>query len=161
MAALSSDRDQPIEIEADYAQLDDVAGVTVYKGDVVIVQGSMRMTGDLLTVHYDAGRRLEQARMDGQPATFRQRPDGAAVDDEGEALHIEYFAAKDLLVLQEQARLRQGERRFSGAEITYDTVRSLIKAYGEAPAGEKAGGSGEGGGRVRIVLPPPSPAGSP
>ena len=34
--ALSSDKDQPIEIEADHAELDDIQRVAVYQGDVVV-----------------------------------------------------------------------------------------------------------------------------
>ena len=46
--ALSSDKDQPIEIEADHAKLDDIQRVAVYQGDVVITQGSIRLNGDIL-----------------------------------------------------------------------------------------------------------------
>lgn len=147
--ALSTDKEQPIEIEADSAMLDDAAGVTVYKGAVVIVQGSMRMSGDVLTVEYTPERQLRRARMEGKPARFKQRPDRAEVDDEGEALLIEFVAAEDLLVMTNKAKLSQGERRFSAAEILYDTRRSLLKADGGAKPG--AAGTGE---RVRIVLPP-------
>jgi lipopolysaccharide export system protein LptA len=156
-AALSSDKDQPIEVEADYAELDDSIGETVYRGSVVIVQGSMRLTGDQLTVFYAEDRKLKRALMVGQPARFKQRPDRAQVDDEGEALRIEYFAQDELLVLQDKARFTQGERSFSGAEITYDTTRSLIKAYGSGQAATGGKPAGDGG-RVRIVLPPPGKA---
>lgn len=152
-SALSSDKDQPIEVEADYAELDDSIGETVYRGSVVIVQGSMRLTGDQLTVFYTEDRQLKRALMLGQPAQFKQRPDGAKVDDEGEGLRIEYFAQDEMLVLQDKARFTQGERSFSGAEITYDTRRSLIKAYGSGQAATGGKPAGEGG-RVRIVLPP-------
>ena len=45
VVALSTDYDQPIEIESDFAELDDVEGTTVYIGNVIVVQGSIRMTG--------------------------------------------------------------------------------------------------------------------
>ena len=48
--ALSTDREQPINIEADQAEADDNLGVAIYKGDVVIVQGSMRILGDTVTI---------------------------------------------------------------------------------------------------------------
>lgn len=152
--ALSTDKDQPIEIEADNAQLDDTAGVTTYTGNVVVVQGSIRMTGDTLTVFYTPDRQIKEARLDGRPARFRQRPDRRDVDDEGEAIRVRYYASQDLLVLRDRAKLTQGERSFSGAEITYDTERSLIKAHGAAGAAPDAGGKPAEGGRVRIVLPP-------
>ena len=46
--ALSTDRDQPIEIEADFAELDDSRGVTMYKGNVIVTQGSLKLTGESL-----------------------------------------------------------------------------------------------------------------
>ena len=39
--ALPSDREQPIRVQADTAELDDKQGVAVYRGDVVITQGTL------------------------------------------------------------------------------------------------------------------------
>ncbi|MDX1519199.1 MAG: LptA/OstA family protein, partial [Gammaproteobacteria bacterium] len=50
--ALTTDKDQPIEIEADAAELDDRKNVTVYTGNVIVTQGSIRMTGEKMTVYY-------------------------------------------------------------------------------------------------------------
>lgn len=47
--ALPSDREQPINIEADHAQLDDETGVTQYKGDAILTQGTLRIEGDVIT----------------------------------------------------------------------------------------------------------------
>lgn len=48
--ALPDDRNQPIRIQADDAQLDDKNGVATYKGDVIITQGSMKVTGNTVTI---------------------------------------------------------------------------------------------------------------
>ena len=40
--ALPSDRDQPIRVQADSAELDDKQGVAVYRGAVVITQGDRK-----------------------------------------------------------------------------------------------------------------------
>ena len=50
--ALSTDRDQDIEIEADSLESDDTKGLAIYKGDVVIVQGTLKITGDHVTIQY-------------------------------------------------------------------------------------------------------------
>jgi lipopolysaccharide export system protein LptA len=39
--ALSSDREQPINLEADAADIDDLKGISIYTGNVVLTQGSM------------------------------------------------------------------------------------------------------------------------
>ena len=43
--ALPSDSSQPIRIQADSATLDDKRNTAVYTGNVIITQGSMRLTG--------------------------------------------------------------------------------------------------------------------
>ncbi len=48
--ALPNDQEQPIRIQADDAQLDDKDGVATYKGDVIITQGSMKVTGNTVTI---------------------------------------------------------------------------------------------------------------
>ena len=88
---LSTDRDQPIEIEADAAELDDEKKVTVYTGNVVVIQGSIRMTGDTMTVYYTSENELDVVILDGKPATYRQLPDDSEVYDEAEALHRNNF----------------------------------------------------------------------
>ena len=66
--ALSTDSQQPIEIEADFAELDDQEGRTIYVGNVIVTQGSIKMTGDKLKVLFDENRDLEHAHMEGRPA---------------------------------------------------------------------------------------------
>ena len=56
--ALPSDRDQPIRVQADSAELDDKQGVAVYRGSVVITQGSLKITGDTVTLTVGDGSKL-------------------------------------------------------------------------------------------------------
>jgi len=48
--ALPNDSQQPIHISADDAQLDDKQGVATYTGGVIITQGSMKITGNTVTL---------------------------------------------------------------------------------------------------------------
>ncbi len=156
-AALTTDKDQPIEIEADSAELDDRKGITIYRGNVVVTQGSIRMTGDTMTVYYTESDDLDTVIMEGRPATYRQLPDDSEVYDEAEAMRMEYHEPKSLIVLIDNAVVKQEGLRFSGNHIEYDTELSRIKARGRAAAGtaEDAGG-GEAGKdeRVRITIKP-------
>ena len=152
--ALSSDADQPIEIEADFAELDEQEGRTVYSGNVVVVQGSIRMTGARLLVNFDDDQQLKEVYMTGTPATFKQRPDGADVDITGKALKIEYFADVSMLHLIENAKLTRGGQQFEGARINFDTERSVITARSTAASKPAAGKPAPSGGRVRIIIPP-------
>lgn len=157
--ALSTDKDQPIEIEADNAELDDKKGVTIYEGNVVVTQGSIRMTGDRMTVHYTKNNNLDTVVLTGKPATYKQLPDKSDVYDESEALQMEYYKSKNLIVLIHNARVKQKDVRFSGDHIEYDTENSRIKARGSATTGgsptteESAAEPGKG--RVKIIIKPP------
>lgn len=153
VSALSTDVEQPIEIEADFAELDDAAGRTTYTGNVVVTQGTMRMTGDKLIANFDENRQLVDVYLEGTPAYFKQTPDGGKQDIEGEGLQIEYHQAKSLLYLIDKARLTQGDRLFEGYRINYDTKRSIITGRGAANA-PRSKDPAQKPGRVKVVIPP-------
>jgi lipopolysaccharide export system protein LptA len=144
--ALKTDSDQPIEIEADFAELDETEGKTIYRGNVIVVQGSIRMTGDLLRVDLDDQNELRDAYLEGRPAVFKQRPDDSENDIIGRALTIEYHSKENLLYLISEARVTRGEELFEGHRISYDTERSVITAHSDDEVAPKR--------RVRIVIPP-------
>lgn len=151
--ALSTDKDQPIEIEADSADLDDAKGVTIYRGNVVLIQGSVRMTGDTMTVYFTDGE-LDTMIMEGKPATYRQLPDDSEIYDEAEALRMEYYELKNLVVLIDKASFKQEGLSFSGNRIEYDTLHSRIKARGSVKQQAGSSSSGSSGERVKIILKP-------
>lgn len=153
--ALSTDREQPIEIEADFAELDDEEGTTVYIGNVVVVQGSIRMTGDRLRVNFTPERELKDAYLEGRLATFKQTPDEGKEDVEGEAINIEYHALENMIYLIEKAKVTQGERLTQGHRINYDTERSIVTVRSaRATSADKDSQPKETSGRVRIIIPP-------
>lgn len=127
--ALSTDKDQPIEVEADYAELDDEKGVTIYEGNVIVTQGSMRINGDKMTVTYNEDDDLDTLIVTGLPAHYQQMPDDSEVPDEAEALQMEYHSLKNLIVLINEALVKQEGLRFSGNRIEYDTEKSKVYAH--------------------------------
>ena len=157
--ALSTDSKQPVEIEADFAEMDDVEGRTTYIGNVIVTQGSIRMTGDKLRANFDENRQLTEVFLDGQPAYFKQTPDGSKEDIEGEGVQIQYFALKNQLILIKNARLTQGARLFTGYRINYDTKNSVITGRGTPQQGETPSPGGERKpGRIKVIIPPKTPA---
>ena len=156
VSALSSDKDQPVEIQADFAEMDDISGTTDYIGNVIVTQGSIRMTGDKLRATFDDSRNLEVAVVDGRPAYFRQTPDGNKEDIEGQALRVEYYAKKNQLVLIKEAHLNQGDRLFEGYRINYDTARSVITGRGDPLTNQGKPSDGKPKGRVKVIIPPKS-----
>ena len=154
--ALSTDRDQPVEIQADFAEMDDEAGTTTYIGNVVVTQGSIKMTGDRVVAEFDSNRALKDVYVRGRPAYFKQTPDGGKEDVEGQGLEVEYHATKNQLVLIKEARLNQGARSFEGYRINYDTKRSImIGRGGPQDDGAEANAAGaKPGGRIKVIIPP-------
>lgn len=149
-AALSSDRDQPMYIEADRADIDEQRGISVYRGSVKITQGTLQLTAAELTVHSKGGD-IVKAIAVGQPATYRQRPDGKEQDVEAEALRMEYFAVDQKIILIDKAEVRQGGDTFRSNRINYDIAKDVVNA------GATASSPGD---RVRITIQPKSKSGA-
>ncbi len=141
--ALSSDRDEPIYIEADSVKIDESRGVSTYVGGVRITQGSTRIDADEVVVHTE-DRRLANVIATGAPAVYRQRVEENGKEVEAQALRIEYGAQTGMLLLTGEAELHQSGNRFSGERIEYDTHQDIVRATG---AEEKQG-------RVRVIIQP-------
>ena len=121
-----SDRQQPATIEADRVEIDREAGVSRYFGDVVFVQGTLRVTGNTMTLRANGGR-VEYAETHGEPATVRQETDaGEQVD--AEARTIEYAAGASRITLIGNAVLRRAGERFAAGRIRYRTDTGRIQA---------------------------------
>lgn len=152
--ALPGDTKQPIEIEADFAELDDEKGETIYVGNVIVTQGSLKMMGDKLRILLDKDREIEEAIMTGRPATFIQKPQIDQKDVEGESKIIEYKAREGFLYLIDKAKVTQGKRLAQGFRINYDinkktiTIRSSRADIFEKDLVEK-----EQSQRVKIIIP--------
>jgi len=140
--ALESDRDQPIELVADSVDIDESKGRSIYKGDVDLSQGSMRLLADIVTVHQDK-RKPTRIIAEGRPVKFRQQSEQGPV--RGEALRVEYEVNSENLVLKGNAVLVQNKDSMRSDRIVYDRVRSVVKA----------GAAAKGKQRVRISIEPP------
>jgi len=154
--ALTSDKDQAIEIVADMMELDDIENTSVYTGDVIVIQGSIRMTGDKMTVYFTAEDDMDTLIMEGNPATYRQLPDDSKIYDEGEALRMEYYELKNLVILIERAKVTQEGSQLSGNRIEYDTELSQVRATSRPrdKNDTEAATTPETNGRVKIIIPP-------
>ena len=157
---LSTDKDQPIEVEADEAELDDMNDVSIYRGNVIVRQGSIHMTGDVMTVYSKGGDELDYIIIEGDPATYRQLPDNSNVHDQAKAIRMEYHENKNLVVLIRDAWVKQDTSTLAGDRIEYNTELSRVKAWSqpageasaEAPAAEKS--------RVKLIIKKKKESGS-
>lgn len=155
--ALSTDREQPIVIEAAAAEADNRAQVTVYRGDVVITQGTLRITGDTVWIHYDDANTITKAVSVGKPAKFRQLGDGSEDYMTADAERMEYHADQDLILLLGNARYGEGKDKITAPRIVYDSRRGRVKAGASADGNqtnESATGEADKPDRVRIIITP-------
>lgn len=142
--ALSSDRTKPIQIEADHADINEKTGKSIYTGNVVVVQGSLRITATLLTV-YTQDKVFNKMISTGNPTTFRQRPDGKDQDVVGQGKRIEYLGTQDIAYFFDNAKLEQAGSTFKSDRIAYDILNDKVNA-----------GITSGKDRVKIIIQPQS-----
>jgi lipopolysaccharide export system protein LptA len=140
--ALNSDRNEPATVEADEVEYDFRTGVRTYKGNVVVIQGTLKITGDKLEVIYK-DQELQSATAWGRPASFKQRPDGKDQDVVGKAKRIVLDQIVNTLTLYDQASLQQGPDVANGDEITYDIGADKLSIKGAAQTQAQSGETGE------------------
>lgn len=138
--ALQSDADHPLEVEADEAEFLDREQRAVYRGHVVAVRGSQRLTAEVLTVELRGGE-VTRLVATGRPATFRMRHDDGETLDARSA-RMEYRAELQTLTLTGRARVVKGEKTIEAERIVYHLETGAAEA--EAAAG----------GRVRTIIGP-------
>ena len=148
---LAADKAQrePVTIEADSAMLDERKGQSIYTGHVIITQGGLQIHADEVTVYTEEDA-LQRIVASGEPARFRRQRAGEK-EIHGEARRLDYRAAGEHLLLQDQAWLTQGGNRFSGQRIEYDMPRERVTAA-QAEDGSQ---------RVRVTIQPKAKSPSP
>ena len=144
--SMDSDRDQPIHVEADQLELREKEGISIYEGNVKLVQGSLEIESDRLVVHFNANNELTLMEMTGKLATFRQL-DNDQRPLYGEAEQIDYSESEGLLIMRRSAYLDRAGDDIRSELIRYNTVTRGIEAGGEQSSD-----------RVKMVIKPGNPA---
>lgn len=125
--AMESDRDQPIEVEADRMEWREQENISIYEGKVTLVQGSLRVKSDRMVVHFNDANELTLLEMTGKPAKLRQINDQRE-EVRGEAEQIDYNELESLLILRKSAFLDQAGDIVRGELIRLDTATNNIEA---------------------------------
>ena len=144
-----TDRDKPVNIEADRMLADDQKQTAVFEGRVVLTQGTFVLRADKLTVRQDPQGGQTGVAV-GAPATFRQKRDGVDEWIDGEALRIEYDGKTERVELFDKARISRDKDEVRGNYISYDSRTEVFRVQ---PSKDAAGPPGREG-RVRAVIQP-------
>ena len=129
VSALSTDKDEPAVISADDVEFDFSTGVRIYRGNVKLDQGTMKLRADKLIVEYKDDV-LQKATAFGEPAVFQQRPDDKPNDVIGKGLKMELDEVNNKIILIDNATINDGEKNAAGAMITYDMANDKMKIVG-------------------------------
>ncbi|WP_153766617.1 lipopolysaccharide transport periplasmic protein LptA [Endozoicomonas sp. OPT23] len=146
VSALPTDRNKPIEIESNTADIDNNKGVSVYKGDVVMTQGTTRITGDKVTV-YSINNEVNRivAEGDKQRAYYQEEQANKKGLLQAWGHTIDYGIKGDKVHLLKNAQLKQQGDTFKGERIDYDLKQQTVNAQGSKQKG-----------RVQMVIQPKS-----
>jgi lipopolysaccharide export system protein LptA len=139
--ALSTDKDQPVSIEADSVDIDETKETAIYHGNVVLVQGSINLTASKVIV-YNFQSNNAKIVATGKQVKFSQKPDNSADLIKGQANKAEYGINSARLELTGKASLVKGKNTFRNDKIIYDREKAVVKA----------GTSAEGKERVKITI---------
>ena len=123
---------EPVDIKSNYLLLDGKKGISIYKGNVLLIKGTLIIKADKITLYSD-GEKLTKALIIGSPADVRHNPENEE-KVHSQAKKIEYFVEKERLILNGEAFVDQGDRHFSGESIEYDTRQRIITASGQKGA---------------------------
>ncbi len=140
--SLDSDRDQPVQVTADSASYNQKSGLAIYRGNVMIIQGTLRLWADQLTVQTDKDGKVQTGIAIGNPARYQQVQDPAKGPVTAHAQEIDYDLVKDELTLIHDAHIKQDDSSADGSIIHYQIQAQHIDAEGDSQ------------GRVFLVFPP-------
>lgn len=142
LMALESDRQKPLEVNANSTDGTLGDGITTLRGNVDIRQGSLHITADEAEVNKMNGR-VTTVTFRGQPAFLEQE-----IEEQGlvqaTANVIEYQVASGLVTLKGNAEVKHPQYQISGDLLTYDLNIQHFKGSSD----------GNGNGRIHIRLDP-------
>lgn len=149
--ALPEDQQQPIHITADSAVQEN--SVVTYRGNVLIVQGSIRIAADQVVIYHDKGK-LQKAVATGKPAHFQEQPDADGGLITGSANTLIYYNTDQRVELLQDAFVERDKSTVKSTRIEYLLPSKTVRAEGTA---------NNQSGRVEMTLQPnqPKPAKAP
>lgn len=131
---VAHDASQPIEVTSDSLRVDQATGNAIFAGNVIIVQGDLRMAAQEVSVFYDAAGGAQQIdRVIATGGVLLTRGQDAA-----EGNSAEYTVGTGAMVMTGEVLVTQGRTAIAGDRLSIDLNT----------------GNGTVEGRVRTVLQP-------
>lgn len=150
--ARSSDRQQPMDLEANHQRCDISAdGECVFTGDVRIRQGTLDIAATRAVINRAAGD-PSRAVLTGGPVVLRQQMDDGTPMT-ARAATVDYDLRNETVVFSGNVVIEQPRGTMTGERVTYNLATGQVNSGSE---------SGNGSGRVRMRIMPnnAAPAGA-
>lgn len=153
--ALTTDKDQPADIQARSLDADERANVAVYQDNVRYVQGTRHIASDYLKVTMKDDE-VEYANATGRPVRLRIRPDNSPHDAHATGERLEYRKAGDVMelfdavTLRHQPADREVETRASADRLLYRGSEDVAELFGRVIV--QQGGDVISGGYAHVNL---------
>jgi lipopolysaccharide export system protein LptA len=141
--ALPEDQQQPIRITADAAVQEN--NTVTYRGNVVVVQGTIRIAADQVLIYHDKGK-LQRAVATGKPVHFQEQPDTKGGLMTGHAATVIYYNTDQRVELIQDALVERDQSVLKGQRIEDLMPTEVLRADGAAQNTQP--------GRVEMVLQP-------
>lgn len=145
-----ADHTRPIQADADRLTLDNAQKTSTFDGNVLVTQGTLRITADRVVLHEERDG-SHHATATGHQATFRQKRDDVEEYVDGSADRLEYDGRNDRIELYGRSVLHRGADEIRGEFISYDTRTQFFRVNGAASTN---GGPSTTGGRVHVTIQP-------
>lgn len=145
--ALPEDFQAPIDIEAEYVEIDSQDGLSIYRGNVKLTRGTLQIIADQVRIQQINDQGHVKATIIGQPARYTQKPNADSAPLVAAASEIVYQSSDDVIEMRGDANLTRDADVVTSDLIRYDMRRDLIIAGND----ERDPNSNE---RVRITIQP-------
>ena len=130
-SAKTSDRNQPMDVEADRTDADiGDNGEAILTGNVMITQGTLQVGADKAVIHRAAGE-ISQVVLTGAPATMKQVNDNGETMTAHAAQIVYYTQNQDLIVLTGGVVIDQPRGTLRGETIKYDLKTGRLDGGGD------------------------------
>lgn len=120
----------PLNVNADSASFDETNGRAVYKGNVELTQGNLRIQADQLTAILVDGA-VTEMQAQGNPAVFIDVPSEAQGQVEGVGRSIAWTLTDQTMVIEGDAKLTQSTNVVSGERVVYQQDLGTLEATGD------------------------------
>nr|WP_111298180.1 lipopolysaccharide transport periplasmic protein LptA [Paracoccus saliphilus] len=133
---MRADVSAPVEVAADNLTVNQTDGSALFKGNVVIGQGEMRLSADEVSVQYATGnqQRISALTATGN-VTLVSGPDAA------EAQQAVYDVEAGTVLLTGDVLLSQGQNVLSGDRMTVDLATGAAQVQGRVRSVLQPGGN--------------------